>query len=199
MTWGPSIAGAAVRRRIVPYLVLALAAILMLLALTPYGAATSPDSIRYLDVAQNIRAGRGIVSTDAGVDPPYRSFTTYPPLYPLTLASALSPDVPDLEMAARLAIVLLVLSALLVFEILRPAIGRDGALTGALLFLIAQPPNARSRRPGGLRRPPTASASMSRSGRLHRRRCTKGLRCRHAAPTSTSTATSRAFLTMAAY
>ncbi len=40
-------------------LILAFATI-VISALTPYGAATTPDSLHYLDIARNIKQGHGI-------------------------------------------------------------------------------------------------------------------------------------------
>ena len=50
--------------RVVPVLAILLACLLSHLGLTPVGAATSPDAVRYLEVARNLRAGRGLVRRD---------------------------------------------------------------------------------------------------------------------------------------
>ena len=47
---------------------LALLVIFLIQSLTPYGSATSPDSISYLDTAFNIKEGNGLVTTNVSFD-----------------------------------------------------------------------------------------------------------------------------------
>jgi hypothetical protein len=120
------------------------AAILLITTLTPSGAATSPDSFKYLDLARNIRAGLGLVLTshdDQGRvrHRPFRELTGHPPLYAMVLSLFLAPDASPERAAARMAVVTMFLSGLLLFALLAPAIGPPGALLGALAFMVSQP------------------------------------------------------------
>ena len=128
--------------------VICLVAYLLITALTPFGAAKSPDGFRYLDVALNIREGRGVVvaqevaADDPGAPTPdgtHRAFTTYAPLYPAVLAPFVSAEEPVERGAARLAVLALFVSGLLLSELLVPVVGPTVGLLGTLLFLVAQP------------------------------------------------------------
>jgi hypothetical protein len=69
----------------------------IVLLLTPFGAAVSPDSILYLDIATHIHNGLGVASTDyalahAGANLAVPN-TIWPPLYPAMLALGTQPGV----------------------------------------------------------------------------------------------------------
>jgi hypothetical protein len=96
----------------IPLLQLAAALIVafaVVLYLTPFGAAVSPDSILYLDIATHIHNGQGVTSTDyalahAGENRAVPN-TIWPPLYPAVLA--LSATQPGVASAAILSALLL--------------------------------------------------------------------------------------------
>jgi len=72
---------------LVPYLVLAIAAALLVASHAPIGAALSMDSLFYLSAAENILQGNGIVNeTYALTGPTYEAMTVWPPLYPIVVA-----------------------------------------------------------------------------------------------------------------
>lgn len=101
--------------RFAPWIQLAAALIVafaLVLFLTPHGAAVSPDSIFYLDIASHIHQGAGVKSIDyalahAGENRAVPN-TTWPPLYPALLA--LSPVPPGVASAAVLSAVLLAIT-----------------------------------------------------------------------------------------
>ena len=98
---------------------------ILVLSLTPQNIATTPDSISYLDTAQHIRAGAGLVSTnyvfaaEQGLTP----FRIWPPLYPAMLSVFPSIVSDPLFTAVQAAMFILSLNSLLVFFILRKTIG----------------------------------------------------------------------------
>jgi len=70
------------------YLVLALAAIILVASHTPVGAALTMDSLYYLSAAGNILDGNGIThSTHALSGPALEATTLWPPLYPVLVAT----------------------------------------------------------------------------------------------------------------
>src|SRR5262245_59310903 len=83
----------------------ALGGILALAYATRHGVGITPDSVVYLEAARNLAAGRGLVSSDEGVE--LRPLTRFPPAYPVAIAllSALGPD--SLDAARWLALALL--------------------------------------------------------------------------------------------
>lgn len=89
--------------------------------LTPYGAATSPDSLSYLDIAANLRNGEGWVTTGFSAENQgrhmFREQRSWPPLYPVVLAALVS-DYKDVLAAANVSIILLFIGLLLVFKII---------------------------------------------------------------------------------
>jgi hypothetical protein len=62
------------------FAVFALIAFILVLAATPDGASTSPDSLTYLSTARNLLAGEGYTRFNG------EAFTLWPPLYPTLLA-----------------------------------------------------------------------------------------------------------------
>ena len=73
--------GVTVMRRWWPGLVFPLITAALAIAVTfRWGPEFEPDSVRYLEVAQNIRNGEGITDSSG------RPFTIQPPLYPALLA-----------------------------------------------------------------------------------------------------------------
>lgn len=76
-------------------------------AMTPYGAATSPDSLAHLDIASNIKNGKGAFATDfSATENSIRSLReqrAWPPLYPMLLSEVIDDkyDVTSVAMASK--------------------------------------------------------------------------------------------------
>ena len=95
--------------------------VLIVAILTPFGAATTPDSLSYLDIASNIATGDGVKASDFSLS----ASTTrglieqraWPPLYPAAL-SLFTQHKTDVNAAARLSMLLLAISMVLVFLLL---------------------------------------------------------------------------------
>ena len=118
---------------------LALGAVAAVGRLTPYGAATTPDSLNYIEAANHIRAGRGVALSTYSLTRADETepFTTWPPLYPMALAvSALSAPIDALA-AARLALVTLAASCVVLFLLLHPLVGYGPALLASVVLLVA--------------------------------------------------------------
>jgi hypothetical protein len=108
----------------------------------PFDAATAPEALRDVEVAQNIRDGRGIaIENPAAVAPAPAvvPFTADPPLYPLVLSLFLNAEEPGQRAAARVGQVALFMSAFVFFELLYPAIGYGGALLAVFVFSVCRP------------------------------------------------------------
>jgi hypothetical protein len=120
---------------VVPLVVLAAA---MGASLTPHGAATSPDSLRYLDAAGHIAAGDGAVISVHRLDAPepVRPLTDWPPLYPIVLSPFVSGADSPAVGAARFSTLALSLSVALMYLVLRPAAGRVAGVIGSLVVLL---------------------------------------------------------------
>lgn len=72
---------------LVPYLVLAIASVVLVVSHTPVGAALSMDSLFYLSAAENILLGNGVVhETYSLTGPEYEGTSLWPPLYPFVVA-----------------------------------------------------------------------------------------------------------------
>ena len=114
---------------------------ILVLSLTPHNIGTTPDSISYLDAAQNINAGNGLVSTNYvfGADQEYTPFKIWPPLYPAILSVFPSIGKAPLFAAVQAAMFLLSLNCLLLFFILRKTIGEIFSFFAVAVFLISSP------------------------------------------------------------
>ena len=55
-------------RHAVSTLVILIFSVAVVRALTPFGSATTPDSLSYLDIAKNIKSGRGYLATDHSLE-----------------------------------------------------------------------------------------------------------------------------------
>jgi hypothetical protein len=116
-------------------------AVVVVMLLTPFGAAVSPDSIMYLDIATHIHNGLGVTSTDyalahAGENRAVPN-TTWPPLYPALLA--LGPTQPGLVPAATWSAILLAATLFFTQRILSRFLSWPLALLAALPLAIAVP------------------------------------------------------------
>ena len=118
------------------FLIIVVIASVLIIRLTPFGAATSPDSISYLNAAQNISAGNGIVLTNyhIGADNQHVPLTIWPPLYPLVLSVFTTPSKLGVFAASQMAILTLSISGLLMFVLLRRVVGNYVAIIAALFF-----------------------------------------------------------------
>lgn len=72
---------------LLPYLVLAIASVVLVISHTPVGAALSMDSMFYVSAGKNILFGNGIVhETYSLTGPEYEALSLWPPLYPMVVA-----------------------------------------------------------------------------------------------------------------
>jgi hypothetical protein len=116
--------------------------IIVVYFLTPYGSATTPDSLRYLDIAGNIYSGSGIVETDFSLDylkrKNFKSQKLWPPLYPIALSFSAS-NKPTAISSSYLSIFLLFVSALLAFLIQERYIKWYLALLSSVMLCLTIP------------------------------------------------------------
>ena len=108
---------------------------------TPFGAAVSPDSIFYLDIARHVHDGLGVASIDyalahAGENRVVPN-TTWPPLYPVLLGIGSAP--PDVAAAASLSALLLALTLFCVQRVLMRLVAWPLATLAALPLAIITP------------------------------------------------------------
>lgn len=116
--------------------------VLTLGGLTPYGSATTPDSVSYLDIASHVRAGDGWRATDfalaTGVDGGTVENRLWPPLYPALLA-LFAGHAADVAGAATLGTVLFAVTGLLAYALLRRGLAILPALLASLCVLLSTP------------------------------------------------------------
>lgn len=109
--------------------------------LTPFGAAVSPDSILYLDIATHIYNGQGVTSTDYALAHAGESRavpnTTWPPLYAALLA--VSATQPGVASAAIWSALLLAATLFFVQRILSSFLSWPLATVAALPLAVAVP------------------------------------------------------------
>ncbi|MGD8874127.1 MAG: hypothetical protein PVH38_03175 [Gammaproteobacteria bacterium] len=110
--------------------------------LTPFGSATTPDSLNYLDIARNFKSGHGLLATDRSLEnydaSLYREVRLWPPLYPLTLAASAF-KLPDVVTASRLSALLLALTAVFAYLLLAPLMQWYFALLASILLCLSAP------------------------------------------------------------
>ena len=132
--------------KFIPYLisllVLLLFSIIMASVLTPYGSATSPDSIAYLDIAANFKAGRGLSATNFSLENPEGQAVvhqrSWPPAYQLALSGFIK-DFRDVKGAANLSTVLLFTTLAVIFLLLSTQLYWVIALIGSMLISLSLP------------------------------------------------------------
>jgi hypothetical protein len=107
----------------------------------------SPDGMNYVDVAHNVRTGRGITQSVLGFnqrnfpvnDDLPTAFTIHAPLYPLMIAAAtyVGPSEPD----SALLVSALAFAALLVvaYTLAATCYGHSAALLGVTMLLVYGP------------------------------------------------------------
>lgn len=105
----------------------AVIAVLLIHMLTPYGAATSPDSVQYLTAARNFHLGHGLLDIHG------QPFTKWPPLYPFVLSLFVDASRPLPLTASYLAMITLPASVLLLAAILSWRV--SGPVTAALALV----------------------------------------------------------------
>jgi len=129
-------------RHLLAILVILVFSLLMARSLTPFGSATTPDSLNYLDIAKNIKSGHGVLATDHSLENTdgrmYLDMKLWPPLYPLVLA-ATSLKLPDVVAASHLSAALLALTALFAYLLLAPVIHWYFALPASLMLCLTAP------------------------------------------------------------
>jgi hypothetical protein len=129
-------------KHVVAILVILVFSLLLARSLTPFGSATTPDSINYLDIAKNIKSGRGVLVTDHSLENYdgllYQDLKLWPPLYPLVLA-ATSFKLPSALTASHLSAALLALTAVFAYLLLAPVINWYLALPASLLLCLTGP------------------------------------------------------------
>lgn len=130
------------QRNTVAAILIGMGAFFIVALLTPFGAATSPDSLIYIEMASNVSRADGLVVKD-------NSFThlgsevfieqkQWPPLYPLSLALLAGSEV-DVMSVARSSAVFLFVAGFFVYLILVPYIDWFLALVAALLLFMSVP------------------------------------------------------------
>lgn len=109
--------------------------------LTPFGAATTPDSLNYFDVSHNIRSGKGVVLTNYEYfnKDDYIPLTKWPPLYPIFLSLFSSGVIHDSPIQIRYAnIFLIILLTTILFLTIRTITDDLTAFIATLLLIINQ-------------------------------------------------------------
>ena len=89
-----------------------LGGVLVLAQATRHGVGITPDSVVYLEAAQNLAAGRGLATADDGAE--LRPLTRFPPGYPVAIALVASLGPAFLDAARWLALALLGANVVLV-------------------------------------------------------------------------------------
>ena len=118
-----------INRRALAYLLIILAAFVLMYWVLDRGPGISPDSVVYLETAESLRAGEGFVSNGAPM-------TRFPPLFPLLLATISGLTGPDMIHSARIASSLLFgLNLVLVLALVGMAT-RNNILAVGITFLL---------------------------------------------------------------
>lgn len=116
--------------------------VLIVPAVTPYGSATSPDSIAYLDIATHFAAGEWWRATDFSLATGGMGSTVqnriWPPLYPLVLSLFVS-DFADVHGAALLSAILCGVTGALGYALLRRSLSPLFAAVAACAILLSGP------------------------------------------------------------
>lgn len=108
----------------------------------PYGSATTPDSLNYLDIATNIKHGHGFVATDHNLNHvgkvAYIKQRAWPPLYPAVLSLVVINN-SDVITTSIVSAFLFLVFLLLVFSVLRGQLDHGLALIPTLVVAISVP------------------------------------------------------------
>jgi hypothetical protein len=116
--------------------------VLFIKALAPHGLATSPDSLSYMEMANNIQNGNGAV----GLNRSFTSFpkkelvpiTIWPPLYPVVIAKLL-PVSPNETNISYVSSLFLSICLLIMFLLISRMTTRLNAIGLSLLFCMTVP------------------------------------------------------------
>lgn len=120
-------------------LIPAIVSVVVIYALTPFGAASSGDSLYYYAAAINIHSGNGLTLPNFNLfSNDFIPMTTWPPLYPLFLSLFLSGN--EIEIAARYSNMLCLVIASTVFLILCKKLTKWTLATLVTIFFVIQPP-----------------------------------------------------------
>jgi len=110
--------------------------------LSPFGSATSPDSLGYLDIAENIKNGNGFVATDFSLDKigtnAFRHQRAWPPLYPVLL-SVFVDSSRDVTTVSQVSKILFSLTTVFVYLTIYLLADYWLALVASLLFCFVIP------------------------------------------------------------
>lgn len=123
--------------------VLCVLAYFMMKALTPFGSATSPDSIGYLDMAYNHQQGLGLSSTVFSIEtagsPTVVAQRIWPPAYPWLLSNFINSPF-DVYTSARISLALLFCTGVLLLLLINRVTSRPVlALLTAAGVMITTP------------------------------------------------------------
>ncbi|ALG68420.1 hypothetical protein [Beggiatoa leptomitoformis] len=113
--------------------------VIAVLKLTPFGAASTTDSFTYIEAAENFKQGKGVIldSYAMGQEGEAVPFTTWPPLYPMVIAAFLADNTLPFYSVAQLSLLLLLISVLSFFFLIKKVAGYPLAIIGATVFLTA--------------------------------------------------------------
>lgn len=100
-------------------LLLCILSSLLYLNLQPYGIWLTPDSLSYLEVAENIAAGQGLFLGNYALSATSTPLTMWTPLYPLLLSSFIHDSTALAQQMIYPALSLYALSGLFLFAILK--------------------------------------------------------------------------------
>lgn len=103
-------------RLLLPVIV-CLPAVLVILYMTRYGIGLTPDSVAYINSAENLAAGNGFRLSYG--NPPNQWLTQFPPLYPFLLSAFEVFNIPAVQAAKWLSIILLFTFTILFSVIIR--------------------------------------------------------------------------------
>jgi hypothetical protein len=105
-----------------------------------YGTAVTPDSIHYFDVSQNFSDGYGIVENTYSLGPEkFKPLTAWPPLYPIILSFFDSSYTSGSVEAARLSFIILPITIILMYLLLKQTTSKFVAFLFSVIFLFSHP------------------------------------------------------------
>ena len=102
-----------------------------------YGIWLTLDSLRYLETAENVRDGRGLVLGHYLLIGQAQPLTAWPPLYPVFLSVFLRQDSSILYQTILPNLLLYLLSGLFLFLTLKRLVGASWALAGCSVWLVS--------------------------------------------------------------
>lgn len=122
------------------FLLLLSACALLYLNLQTYGIWLTPDSLNYLEVAENLVIGKGLVLGDYALTPTAATpLTAWTPLYPIVLSLFIHGEGNLLQQAIYPALLLYAASGWLLFLILKHFTSVTWALLGCGVWLLSVP------------------------------------------------------------